>query len=107
VGPAYAGGVHHVLTAFVRSGPKVSVERIVKLLRRLDYTYPYHQAIGFYLENAGHAPGGLEALINRKSKLKFDFFLAHGIKQTHFDERWRIHYPADLPRPRSAPSKTP
>ena len=99
VRPAYAGGVHRVLTAFVRSRPKVSLERIAKLLRRLDYIYPYHQAIGFYLENAGHARADLEAF--RKSKLKFDFFLAHGIKQTHFDERWRIRYPADLLRSRS------
>jgi hypothetical protein len=55
---AYAGGVRQVLTAFVRSGPRVSVERIAKLLRRLDYIYPYHQGIGFYLENAGHASAG-------------------------------------------------
>lgn len=40
VRPAYAGGVHHVLTAFVRSRSKVSLERIAKLLRRLDYVYP-------------------------------------------------------------------
>jgi len=45
VRPAYAGGVHQVLTAFVRSRPKVSLERIAKLLRRLDYIYPYQQAI--------------------------------------------------------------
>ena len=104
VRPAYAGGVHHVLTAFVRCRSKVSIERIAKLLRRLDYVYPYRQAIGFYLETAGHAPADLEAL--RKPKLKFDFFLAHGMKQTHFDERWRIRYPADLLPPRSATSGT-
>jgi hypothetical protein len=94
VRPAYAGGVRHVLTAFVRSRPKVSVRRISKLLRRLDYIYPYHQAIGFYLEVAGHAPADLEVF--RKPKLKFDFFLAHGIEETEFNERWRIHYPVDF-----------
>ncbi len=102
VRPAYAGGVGHVLTAYLRSRSKVSVDRIAKLLRRLDYVYPYRQAIGFYLESTGHASADLDVL--RKPKLKFDFFLAHGVKHTRFDERWRIHFPADFLRPEEAAS---
>jgi len=41
VRPAYAGGVRPVLTAYLRSRSKVSVDRIAKLLRRLDYVYPF------------------------------------------------------------------
>ena len=28
--------------------------------------------------------------------LKYDFFLAHAMKKTKFNSRWRIHYPSDL-----------
>ena len=42
------------------------------------------QAIGFYLESTGHASADLDVL--RKPKLKFDFFLAHGVKHTRFDD---------------------
>jgi hypothetical protein len=93
VRPAYAGGVRHVLTAYLLSRPRVSINRIATLLRRLDHVYPYRQAIGFYLASAGHTSTDLDVL--RKPKLKFDFFLAHGMKHTRFDERWRIHFPAD------------
>ena len=102
VRPAYAGGVRHVLTAYLLSRPKVSINRIATLLRRLDHVYPYRQAIGFYLTSAGHTSTDLDVL--RKPKLKFDFFLAHGMKHTRFDERWRIHFPADFLRPERAES---
>ncbi len=52
VRPVYSGGVHEVLKAYKNAAPQVSVDGIVEILKKLDYVYPYHQAIGFYLERS-------------------------------------------------------
>ena len=50
VRPVYAGGVFEVRKAYQLAKEKVSVNRLAALLQKLNYIYPYHQAIGFYLE---------------------------------------------------------
>ena len=94
VRPGYAGGVKNVLESYRNAINKISIQRIAEMLEDLDHLYPYHQAIGFLLERAGQNPQSLTPL--RDSGLKYDFFLAHGMKRTKFDSRWRIHYPDDL-----------
>ena len=54
VRPNYAGGVQEVLSAFIAAKRKFSVNRLVSLLKKMDFIYPYHQALGFYLEKAGY-----------------------------------------------------
>src|SRR6202521_1124432 len=50
VRPAYSGGVSHVLEAYKRARDRVSVSKLISLLDKFDYKYPYHQSIGFYLK---------------------------------------------------------
>jgi hypothetical protein len=94
VRPGYAGGTTNVLSVYGRAVQKISVDRLVEMIQELDYLYPYHQAIGFYLQRAGIDFKSLSSF--RKPGLKYDFFLAHGMKKTKFDPQWRIHYPDDL-----------
>jgi predicted transcriptional regulator of viral defense system len=96
VRPGYAGGTENVLYSYGRAIEKMSVGRLTEMIEELDYVYPYHQAIGFYLQRAGLDLKSLSSL--RKLELKYDFFLAHGMKKTKFDSEWRIYYPADLPQ---------
>jgi len=53
VRPDYAGGPPEILKAYEQAVGKVSVDEIVATLKQMDYVYPYHQAIGFYLERTG------------------------------------------------------
>lgn len=91
VRPAYAGGIFHVLDAFRGALGKVSVPRLVNLLNEIDYTYPYHQAIGFLMERAGFPESETRKL--RKKEAEFDFYLAHGLKEKDYDKSWRLFYP--------------
>jgi predicted transcriptional regulator of viral defense system len=91
VRPAYAGGVYQVLDAFKAARPWVSVNVLAATLKRLDYAYPYHQALGFYMEKAGYEASRVERFA--KMGLKYDFYLAHGLKEKAYDSRWRLFYP--------------
>ena len=94
VRPSYAGGARSVARAYRNAGPRISVARLAKMLEELEYIYPYHQTIGFYLQNAGHSSAALQPL--RDFGLAFNFYLEHGKKQLQFDSTWKIHFPADI-----------
>jgi hypothetical protein len=67
---------------------------LLALLRRFDYTYPYHQSIGFYLKRAEYAEA--KQVLARADGVKFDFHLCHGLKNPAFDPDWRVFFPRTL-----------
>ena len=89
--PAYAGGVYQVLEAYRRAQPEVSTGTLLATLKKLDYAYPYHQAIGFYMQRAGYSPQQYERF--RSLGLNYDFYLAHDLRDLAYDPEWRLHYP--------------
>ena len=91
VRPVYAGGVYQVLEAYRRARDRASVPTLLATLKKLDYIYPYHQAIGFYMQRAGYEPKRYERL--KQLGLEFDFYLAHDLRQRDLDSEWRIFHP--------------
>lgn len=94
VRPSYAGGARCVLEAFKSGKDRVRPSVLIKILKNLDYTYPYHQAIGFYMDRAGYDTTTLKKL--RTLGLDFDFYLAHGTRDKRYDSYWRLFYPKGL-----------
>jgi predicted transcriptional regulator of viral defense system len=95
VRPSYSGGVFEVLKAFKFAKGKVSINKLTAMLKNLDYLYPYHQAIGFYLDRAGVYK---ESTINllKKFEIEFDFYLTHQMKDMDYSKEWRLYYPKGL-----------
>lgn len=94
VRPAYAGGVAEVAAAYVAAKPAVSVNKLAALLSQLDYVYPYHQVIGYYLERAGYKDSLVKLF--EKPPIQFDFYLTYGMIETDYSKRWRLHIPKNF-----------
>jgi hypothetical protein len=92
VRPAYAGGVVEVLKAYKTARPKVSIDKLVLILKQLDYVYPYHQAIGFYMASAG-VYGKSEIALLRAIRMEFDFYLTYQMTEKEYSEDWQIYFP--------------
>jgi len=91
VRPSYAGGVYEVLRAYEAAKDRMSINVLLATLKKLEYTYPYHQAIGFYMSRAGYDSTRTDKL--RKLGLHWDFYLTHSMKERDFDPFWRLHLP--------------
>ncbi len=91
VRPAYSGGVSEVLKAFRLAKDRFSVNRLSAMLTKIGYVYPYHQAIGFYLERSEYKKSALDLL--RRFPMEFDFYLAHQLRETEYVKGWRLFVP--------------
>jgi len=94
VRPAYSGGVFEVLKAYKNARDRVSVNKMKAYLKHINHIYPYHQAIGFYLEKAGYEESRL-VLFDKEPK-DFNFYLLNQMKDTNYSKRWRLYYPSSL-----------
>lgn len=93
VRPSYSGGIQQVLDSFkIASKKNVSINKLCSILKKLDYVYPYHQAIGFYLERSG-AYKKYQIDLLRKFDKNYNFYLFHNIKEKEYSKDWKIFYP--------------
>ena len=96
VRPAYCEGVALVLKAFKLAQPKVSSEKLIKTLETLNYVYPYHQSIGFYMDKAGvYTQEEIEKIKSYKP-LTYNFYLDYQMINPAYSEKWKLYYSQDL-----------
>ncbi|MBK7969358.1 MAG: hypothetical protein IPK08_10685 [Bacteroidetes bacterium] len=94
VRPAYAGGVDSVLDIYKHSSNIISINKLIAILEKINFIYPYHQAIGFYLERAGIATSRLNDLM--KKPKPYRFYLNYEMKEMEFDKTWNIFSPKGI-----------
>jgi predicted transcriptional regulator of viral defense system len=94
VRPLYAGGVFQVLEAYRRAKDQVSTGVLVATLKKLAYVYPYHQAIGFYMQRAGYSDSQYGRL--RALGLNYDFYLTYDLREKEYDSEWRLFFPKGM-----------
>lgn len=98
VRPFYSKGVQGVLDAYKEFGTNVfgiDVKLLDDYLKRMDFIYPYHQAIGFYLDKSGKYKDAEIDIFRRKARL-YDFYLDYGMQETEYSKEWRVYYPKNL-----------
>lgn len=95
VRPEYAGGPYEVLRAYKRAASVVSINKLLAMLRKIDYIYPYHQVIGFYVDKSGAYRKSQVDLL-RKPEMIYDFYLMHKMENSKYSSRWKLYYPEGL-----------
>jgi len=93
VRPTYSGGVKTVLDMYKKASSKLSVNKLIEILKKMNYIYPYHQCIGFLIEHSNcYQQSEYEKL--KQFGLEFDFYLCHNIKRKEFSNNWKLFYPS-------------
>lgn len=95
VRPVYSGGVFEVMKAYEKAKDKVQINKLKAYLKQINFIYPYHQVIGFYLERAG-IPEKRLALWEDSFDKNVDFYLVHNMQNKEYSKRWRLYYPSDI-----------
>ena len=91
VRPIYGGGVYQVFQAYRNAKERISTATLIATLKKLEFVYPYHQAIGFYMQKAGYPQKSWERL--KDLGLDFNFYLANDMRDREFDPEWRLFFP--------------
>ncbi len=92
VRPSYSGGIFEILKAYEQARDrKISINKLGAILKRMDFIYPYEQAIGFLLEKAGYRESQIN--IFKKDFFRYDFYLTYGMKEIEYSNKWRLFYP--------------
>ncbi len=91
VRPRYAGGVFQVSQAYKEAVSNINYSYLLELLSKVNYRYPYHQAIGFYLERANADKDIIKRI--KDIGIKLNFYLDYSMANPQFDKSWRVFYP--------------
>lgn len=94
VRPEYSGGIFEVLEIYKNAQGVASVNKIYSYLKKLNHIYPYHQAVGFYLERAGYKESALKLM--EKLPITYKFYLTYEMRNKSYSNRWNLYYPIEL-----------
>src|SRR5205823_3195875 len=95
VHPEHSGGPSIVLECYRNAVGKVDIKKLIRVLHEIGHLYPYHQAIGFYMEASGaYSPSEIALL--KKIPIHLEFYLDRAMKEKTLCEEWKIWIPAGL-----------
>jgi len=94
---SYSGGLSEVVKVFQKAGSEklISINRLLNYLSKLNYTYPYHQCIGFLMEKTGAFNESQFSKLE-SMPIQYDFYLSYNITKLDYDAKWKVFYPKNL-----------
>lgn len=95
VRPFYSGGVTQVLEAFGNARERLDLQKFYDYFTKMNFSYPYHQVIGFYLERSGYSKVAYLPFLEF-GRQEFDFYLTYNILHKEYSAKWKLHYPKGL-----------
>ena len=97
VRPYYGQEVDGVLAAYRRARADVDTTKLQTYLAQLNFVYPFHQAIGWYMETAGYSEEQVQGI--RSLPILRRFYLTNKMSESTFNETWQIYVPSHLSLP--------
>jgi hypothetical protein len=94
VRPFYSGGVSQVLSIFDKVKKHIDTEKLFEYYTNMNFIYPYHQIIGFYLDKTGYSKECYEKFLSLRTNFKF--YITYNILHKSFSEKWNLYYPIGL-----------
>jgi hypothetical protein len=95
VRPNYSGSEEDILNVYKKASNEFSIFQLADYLKKINYVYPYHQCIGFYMEASG-AYSDVSTKLFLDIGIKYDFYLSHNISSPKFCKKWGIYYPSEI-----------
>lgn len=94
VSPQYNGGITSVYTYF-EAAKTINMDKLLEIYRKLDFVYPYSQAIGFFFEKLGmkKKASAIYAAFPPKQKFYID---RNARSSWEYDDKWQLYYPKEL-----------
>lgn len=94
VRPFYSGGVTQVLQSFEEAKEILDTKKLFEYYISMNFIYPYHKVIGYYLEKAGYDLVDYMAFLDLDSDI--DFYLTYNILNKEYNEKWKLFIPKGL-----------
>lgn len=94
VRPSFSGGLYEIQRAFVNARNKVSIGKLYKMFRKLNFKYPYGQSIGFLLEQSEYKES--QVLQFKSIEMKYDFYITYEMNDVKYIEEWRLYVPKNF-----------
>lgn len=94
VRPIYSGGVKNIIKAYSNAAGKFSIRKLKNYLAEINHAYPYHQAIGFYINRT--QPNNKEVEQLKELGMKYEFYLDYNMKEKNYSKDWKIYYPKEI-----------
>ena len=72
----------------------MDTEKLFEYYRNMNFIYPYHQIIGFYLDKSGYPNESYEKFLSLRTDIKF--YITYNILHKNFSEKWNLYYPMGM-----------
>lgn len=94
VRPAYAGGNTMIIKALekaLKENLYIDQDKLIELLKKLNFKYPYQNSLGYFLKETGHPYQKIKSEVNKKVV----FYLDYEMKNKSKNEEFSLYVPTE------------